>query len=286
MRNARSFPVGSWNSSAFSPTTPAAHPARSTRTALRTLVSSEAFGASRISKGFRCEGSSENASARSTASANASGVGDGALATDPTALPLTNQMASFSAFASSETARFGSEGRSSWIPSVSSKSETSESGLANTRRFPIRRRSSAMDKASSRSSGNLIARSNGSPSRSPIGRSCRLESSISARRSRERRNCFDSPSTSSRRPKASSARSSRSWSSSAVGSDPPRRCPKGTGNNPSPITLSASAASSATACWLSTGVSTCHTFGSVPHRSRHASRNSSRESREAERRVV
>ena len=247
MRSARPFPLRSWNSSASSPTTPAAHPARSTRAAHRTLALSEATGASRFSKGFRPAGSA-NASARSTALAKASGAGDGtSAATRATALPLTIHTASSSAAASSMTARFGPEGISGRDPSVPSLSETSNSGRANTRRFSIRRRSSATDQASSRSSGNLVARSKGSSTRcSPKGRSYRARSSDSASTSRERRNRSDSPPGSNRRPKAHSARSSRSWSRYGPGGDSPRLPPKGTGNNPSPST--SPAASSTTAC--------------------------------------
>ena len=166
-----------------------------------------------------------------------------------------------------------------------SLSDTPESGLANTRQLSIRRRNSAMDQASSRPSGNLFARNKGNPTRCSLkGRSCRVESRVSARRRQECRNPSDPPPAFSRWPKISSASSNRSWSSCGADGGSSRVRPNGTGNNPSPI--APPAASSTTACWLSTGVSTSHALGSAPHRLRHALRNSSRDSREAERRVV
>ena len=144
---------------------------------------------SRLSRCVRRAGSANRLASR-TAVANAFGVGNGAVATAASASPFTNQTDSPRASASSATACFGSLRRSDRNPSAP---WSSEGGLVNTRQLSIWWRRLKIDQASSRSSGSLMARSNGSRRRRwPMERSCRTASSVSARRRRECRNRSDS----------------------------------------------------------------------------------------------
>ena len=199
---------------------------------------------------------------------------------------LTNQTTSSSAFASSMTARFGSEGRDGPIPSIPSYSKTSEAGVANTRRFliwraqfgdgpsflPILRQS---DRSEQRQTDQMIAHGTGRFVWQAVPRRGEAASAENAPI------CLLLPAVV---PGSTAHNPIVLGQAAGPVSIPPDGVRSGPGTIPRQSLLLQQARQPPVGC--SRAIPPATPSATASHRSRHASRNSSRNSRAAERRVV